>query len=58
VTPQQPQTLAAAVRRLMAQPDVAWAMGAAARAKAKALFDEDRVLDRTLAVYEELLSAA
>lgn len=58
VTPQRPQTLAAAVRRLMAQPDVAWAMGAAARAKAKALFDEDRVLDRTLAVYKELLNAA
>lgn len=58
VTPRQPRTLAAAVRRLMAEPDTAWAMGAAARAKAKALFDEARVLDRTLAVYAELLGAA
>jgi len=34
------------------------AMGRAGRAKAEAEFDEDRIVDRTLAVYERLLAAA
>lgn len=43
-----------ALRRLEANPDLRQAMGAAGRRLASAEFDEDRVIDATLAVYREL----
>ncbi len=43
-----------ALRQLHANPDLRQAMGAAGRKLAIAGFDEDRVIDATLAVYREL----
>jgi glycosyltransferase involved in cell wall biosynthesis len=48
-------TLAAAIRRLHAHPEWARQLGRAARAKTLAEFDERIVIERTLAVYQELL---
>jgi len=47
--------LAAAIARLQDDPALASRLGAAARAKALAEFDERIVIERTLAVYRELL---
>ncbi|WP_233347982.1 glycosyltransferase family 4 protein [Luteimonas sp. MC1572] len=47
--------LAAAIARLHDDPELAARFGKAARAKALAEFDEKIVIDRTLAVYRELL---
>lgn len=51
----QAQPLARAIARLDDDPELARRFGAAARAKALAAFDQEIVLDRTLAVYRELL---
>jgi glycosyltransferase involved in cell wall biosynthesis len=48
-------TLADAIESLATDPARRAAMGAAGRAKAACTFDEQHVIDRTLAVYEELL---
>ncbi|NNU43677.1 glycosyltransferase family 4 protein [Ramlibacter montanisoli] len=47
--------LAAAIVRLHAEPALRKRVGAAARAKAVAEFDEQRVVERTLGVYRELI---
>jgi glycosyltransferase involved in cell wall biosynthesis len=47
--------LAAAIARLIDNPELAKRLGAAAREKALAEFDERIVIDRTMAVYRELL---
>lgn len=47
--------LAVAIARLLDDRDLAARLGAAARIKALAEFDERIVIDRTLAVYQELL---
>ncbi|MBJ6978094.1 glycosyltransferase family 4 protein [Luteimonas sp. MC1782] len=49
--------LAAAIARLHDDPELAARLGKAARAKALAEFDEKIVIDRTMAVYRELLPA-
>ncbi len=48
--------LARAISRLQDDPDLATRLGQAARAKALAEFDEKIVIERTMAVYRELLS--
>jgi glycosyltransferase involved in cell wall biosynthesis len=55
VPARDPSALAAAIRDLLAHPGRARAMGAAGRVRASDRFDEDRVVERTLAVYERLL---
>ncbi len=57
VPPHAPPALAAAIEALVVDPDRRAAMGAAAQAKAARDFDEQDVIDRTLAVYGELLRA-
>ncbi|MBB6599054.1 glycosyltransferase family 4 protein [Luteimonas sp. MC1825] len=49
--------LAAAIARLHDDPELAARLGKAARAKALAEFDEKIVIERTMAVYRELLPA-
>lgn len=49
--------LADAIRRLADDPELARRLGQAARAKALAQFDETIVIERTMAVYRELLPA-
>lgn len=49
------EPLAVAMARLDDDPDLRARLGKAARVKALALFDETIVIDRTLAVYDELL---
>ncbi len=49
--------LAQAIEELAGDPDRRHAMGMAARAKAVTDFDQQRVIDRTLATYERLLKA-
>jgi len=49
--------LATAIARLQDDPELAACLGAAARAKALAEYDEKIVIARTLAVYRELLPA-
>jgi glycosyltransferase involved in cell wall biosynthesis len=46
--------LARAIARLLDDPELARKLGAAAHEKALAEFDERRVIERTLAVYEEI----
>ena len=48
--------LAAAIGELVAEPDTRSRMAAAARGKAAAEFDQQRVIDLTLEVYERLLA--
>jgi glycosyltransferase involved in cell wall biosynthesis len=55
VPARDPSALAAAIRDLLAHPGRARAMGAAGRVRARDRFDEQRVVERTLAVYERLL---
>lgn len=50
-----PTTLAGAIARLAADEPLRRRLGAAARAKAGRDFDDRRVIDTTLAVYEQLL---
>jgi glycosyltransferase involved in cell wall biosynthesis len=51
------EELAVAIARLYADPELAARLGAAARERALAEFDEAIVIRRTLAVYRELLDA-
>ncbi|WP_350016681.1 glycosyltransferase family 4 protein [Rhodanobacter sp. IGA1.0] len=55
VPPRDANALAKAIGRLLDDPNFAAKLGQAARAKALAQFDERIVIERTLAVYEELL---
>lgn len=48
------EALAQAIRRLQDNPEFARQLGAAARSKARAQFDERIVIQRTMAVYAEL----
>lgn len=56
VPPRDAPALARAIARLQDDPALAHRLGAAARAKALAEFDERIVIARTLAVYQEVLS--
>ena len=51
-------SLTAAIERLGANGDLRARMGAAAREKARVEFDQQRVIDITLGVYDELLHRA
>jgi glycosyltransferase involved in cell wall biosynthesis len=53
-----PEALARALAGLGSDAGIRAAMGAAARAKARAEFDQQRVIDTTLRVYERLLPGA
>lgn len=55
VPPRDPEALAEAILRLLDDPARMMRMGRAARAHALANFDEQRVVDRTLAAYGRLL---
>jgi len=55
VPPRDTAALAAAIARLVESAELRQRLGAAARVKALAEFDERIVIDRTLAVYHELL---
>ena len=55
VEPRAPRALTAAIGSLLDDPDQRAVMGRAARARALAEFDQDRVISRTLAVYRSLL---
>lgn len=57
VSPRDPCALAGAIARLQDDPDLALRLGRAARAKALNEFDERIVIERTLAVYKELLES-
>jgi glycosyltransferase involved in cell wall biosynthesis len=46
--------LAAALRRLVAEPALRSSMGAAGLARARALFDEGRIIGRTLDLMEAI----
>ena len=52
-----PEPLAAAITELIDDTEGRKAMGTAGRSKAKAEFDQQRVIDTTLATYERLLRA-
>ena len=55
IPPHDAAALARAIARLVDAPELAARLGTAARAKALANFDERLVIERTLAVYRELL---
>ena len=50
-----PEALAAAITELIDDAEGRQAMGTAGRSKAKADFDQQQVIDTTLATYERLL---
>jgi glycosyltransferase involved in cell wall biosynthesis len=54
VPPRDATALADAIRKLVEDPELASRLGANAREKAKAVFDEDLIIDSTLNVYREL----
>lgn len=54
---QEPQDVAAALLRLLKNDELHAAMSAEARRRAEALFREDVMIGKTLAVYDELLAA-
>jgi glycosyltransferase involved in cell wall biosynthesis len=56
VPPRDPEQLAAAIADLVVEPDRRRAMGVAGRQKAVAEFDQQRVIDITLEVYDRLLA--
>ncbi len=58
VPPRDPDALAAALLRLIDDAKLRESMGQAGRAKAETQFDEQIVIQRTLAVYEDLLGHA
>jgi len=58
IPPRDAGALAHAITRLIDSPELAARLGAAARAKAVAHFDERIVIERTLAVYRKLLQAS
>ena len=55
VEPGDVDALAAAIRRLLADPALAQRMGAAGRERVRALFSAERMAEQTAAVYEELI---
>jgi glycosyltransferase involved in cell wall biosynthesis/ribosomal protein S18 acetylase RimI-like enzyme len=55
VRPRDPDGLAEAIRRLVANPDLRARLGAAARARATARFDERRVAQTVVSSYRRLL---
>ena len=55
VPARSPERLAAAITELAADADRRQAMGAAAHTKARSEFDQQRVIDTTLATYDRLL---
>jgi glycosyltransferase involved in cell wall biosynthesis len=55
VEPEDPGALAAAVRRLLADPALAARMGQAGRRRAREVFSAQRMAELTAAMYEELL---
>lgn len=55
VPPRDAAALADAICKLVNDPNLASRLGANAREKAKRVFDEDLIVDRTLDVYRELL---
>ena len=56
VPPRDASALADAIERLAAEPALCQRLGEAARRRAQAEFDERIVIERTMAVYEELIS--
>jgi glycosyltransferase involved in cell wall biosynthesis len=56
VAPRQPAELAAAIMRLLDDPDGRVRIGAAARARVARDFDREAGYDRTLALYDELVA--
>jgi glycosyltransferase involved in cell wall biosynthesis len=56
VPPHDPDAIASALARLATDPAARRAMGAGALAKARAEFDDRRVIETTLATYERLLA--
>ncbi len=57
VPPADPAALAAALAALLADPDRRLALGAAGRARVAAHFSRAQMLDRVLAVYEDVTRA-
>jgi rhamnosyl/mannosyltransferase len=55
VPPRDPAALARAISAILASPPLARALGAAGRRRARAEFTLERMLDRTEAVYREIL---
>ena len=58
VPPRQPKLLAQAIVRLLVDPDLARAMGAAGRNRVEALFDAKVMAERTVAVYRSLVRSS
>jgi glycosyltransferase involved in cell wall biosynthesis len=56
VPPADAPALSAAIRRVLDEPDTRAAMSRAARARVDAEFHVDRMVDETLAVYEDVLA--
>jgi glycosyltransferase involved in cell wall biosynthesis len=56
VPPQDPDALAAAILRLVREPDLARRMGAAGRLRAERHFSVDRVVTSIHSLYETLLT--
>jgi glycosyltransferase involved in cell wall biosynthesis len=57
VPPRDSAALAAAVEQLAREPDTRSRMATAARRKARSDFDQQQVIDKTLAVYQQLVPA-
>jgi hypothetical protein len=57
VEPGQPEPLAAALLRLLEQPELAARLGAAGRRRAAEQFSLERMVGQTEALYERLLAA-
>jgi len=57
VPPRRPDMAAAAVSRILANPDLARALGDAGRARARERYSLGRMVADTVAVYDELLTA-
>jgi glycosyltransferase involved in cell wall biosynthesis len=55
VEPENPGALAGAIRRLLADPDLAARMGQAGRERARQVFSAGRMAELTAALYEELV---
>jgi glycosyltransferase involved in cell wall biosynthesis len=58
VPPADAASLASAIEELGHDPELRRRQGDAARTKARQDFDQERVIQRTLAVYEQVLAAA
>ncbi len=58
LTPNDPDSVAAALRRLASDPETARSMGEAARRQAVEKFTDDRMVEQTLDAYQEVLRRA